>query len=96
MQKIVAGVYFFGPVRRIFLAGVVGLYFIEMGLDVGPRRRIDIYDRIDAGVHGFLDERRMEVAGIQGNETDGSLPLADYPAADEKGTDAGGDKPIVV
>jgi hypothetical protein len=42
-----------------------------MGLNVRACRRIDGYDGIDIGVHGFLYEGRMEMAGIESDKPDG-------------------------
>ena len=40
-----------------------------MLLQVGSVGRVDMHDGADLGIHGFLDEASMEVAGVEGDES---------------------------
>ena len=70
VQEILPAVDDLVPVRRIFGAGVVGLDLGEVLLQVLSLRRIDIHVAGDPGVLDLLDEGRVEVARIQGQQDD--------------------------
>jgi hypothetical protein len=54
--------------RRIFGAGVVFLYLVEISLHIRAFGRVHVHDGINVGIHGFLHQRCVEVAGFHNDQ----------------------------
>ena len=65
---------------RIFFPAVISVDLVQVRLDVRACRRIDVHDRVDVVIHGFLDQRCMEVTRVEGDEPDGGLALRLRPS----------------
>jgi hypothetical protein len=56
--------------RGLVSTSVETLDALEVILQFRSGGRIDMHNRADLRVHEFLDQSRMEVAGVEGDETD--------------------------
>ena len=77
--------HFFPPLRRVFGAGVEAFDHRQVAVQIRPGRRIDVDHGIDTFDHGFLNQRGVEVPGIEGNQFDRS-------GIRRRGREAGDDK----
>ena len=70
-EEVWAGIDLRFPVRGLVGAIVKSLDSLEVFLQVQAGRRIDVHDRVHLRIHELLDQPRMEVAGVEGEEADG-------------------------
>ena len=70
LEEVRAGIDFLLPVSGLVGAGVEALNAFEVILQVAAGGRIDVHDGADLRVHGLLNQARVEVAGIEGDQAD--------------------------
>ena len=69
-EEIRSGINLLLPARGLISATVETFDQVEMLLQVRPSGRIDVHHRADLRIHELLDQARMEVSGVEGDEAD--------------------------
>ena len=69
-HEVRRGVHLHLPARGVVRALVEARHPRQVIDEVGPERRVDVHGRRDPRVHLLLDERGVEVPGVEGDEAD--------------------------
>ncbi len=73
VQKIGSGMDFHPPRRRILGARVVACDLLQIIGEVGTCLGIDMDRRVDVGIHGLLQQRRVEMARVEDGQLHGVI-----------------------